>query len=49
MNDEEKQSGTHRVAFDARSSTAASLSSGVYFYRLTARKFSDTKKMILLP
>ncbi len=34
--------GEHAVAFDARA-----LSSGVYFYRLTAGNFSQTKKMIL--
>ena len=34
--------GEHAVAFDA-----GELSSGVYFYRLTAGNFSQTKKMIL--
>ena len=40
---EEKQSGTYEVKFDA-----ASLSSGIYFYTLTAELFSQTKKMILM-
>ena len=35
--------GTHSVRFDA-----SDLPSGVYFYRLTAGDFSDTKKMILI-
>ena len=40
----EKQSpGTYQVEFDA-----GSLTSGVYFYRLTAGDFSDTKRMMLV-
>jgi N-acetylneuraminic acid mutarotase len=38
-----KQPGTYAVMWDA-----SGLSSGVYFYRLTAGKYVDTKKMILL-
>ncbi len=44
----EKQSpGTYTVTFDAKS-TAGGLPSGIYFYRLKAGNFSETKKMILL-
>ncbi len=40
----EKQSaGSYEVKWDA-----SNLTSGVYFYRLTAGTFSDTKKMVLL-
>ncbi len=40
----EKQSpGTYQVEFDA-----GSLTSGVYFYRLTSEDFSDTKRMLLV-
>ncbi|MBM4175633.1 MAG: T9SS type A sorting domain-containing protein [Ignavibacteria bacterium] len=39
-----KQAGKHLVKFSA----ANNLSSGVYFYKLTAGKFSELKKMILL-
>ncbi|MHB1686076.1 MAG: T9SS type A sorting domain-containing protein [Ignavibacteriaceae bacterium] len=38
-----QESGSHQVALNE-----AGLASGVYFYRITAGKFSDTKKMILL-
>jgi hypothetical protein len=40
---EEKEAGYHQVEFNA-----VNLSSGVYFYRIQAGSFTDTKKMILL-
>jgi len=40
---EEKPAGNYEVRFDA-----SSLSSGVYFYRLQAGEFINTKKMILM-
>jgi hypothetical protein len=44
---EEKPAGNYEVDFNA-SSASGGLSSGVYFYKLTAGSFTDTKKMILL-
>jgi hypothetical protein len=44
---EEKPAGSYEVEFSATGG-ATRLPSGVYFYRLTAGKFADTKKLILL-
>ena len=41
--DEEKQAGKYQIEFSANN-----LSSGIYFYTLTSRAYSKTKKMILL-
>ena len=41
--DELKSAGNYQITFDA-----AQLASGMYFYKLEASNFSQTKKMILL-
>lgn len=43
LSDEYRKAGTYEVQFDA-----SQLSSGIYFYKLQAGKFIETKKMILM-
>ena len=46
--DEYKQAGNYRVTFNVKTPYMASLPSGVYFYRLRADSYSETKKIILM-
>lgn len=43
-----KVAGDFRVSWDGRNDSGEVVSSGVYFYRLVAGRFSATKKMVLL-
>jgi len=38
----------HTVSWDGRDNAGNTVASGVYFYRLTAGAFADTKKMVLI-
>ncbi|MEW6685222.1 MAG: clostripain-related cysteine peptidase [Candidatus Edwardsbacteria bacterium] len=40
--------GVHRVRWDGRDESGKQVADGVYFYRLQAGNFTDTKKMILV-
>jgi myo-inositol-hexaphosphate 3-phosphohydrolase len=44
---EKQKPGNHEVKFDS-STNGLSLSSGIYFYRLTAGSFIESRKMVLL-
>jgi hypothetical protein len=46
--DEERYAGVHQVSWDGTNDRGDAVSSGVYFYRMQAGKFTDTKKMTLL-
>ncbi|MCW8813436.1 MAG: T9SS type A sorting domain-containing protein [Ignavibacteriaceae bacterium] len=45
---EEKPAGTYEVEFNSHSGEVRNLPSGVYFYRLKAGAYIETKKMVLL-
>ena len=40
--------GTHAVTWDGRDSDSHLLPSGIYFTRMTAGNFTDTRKLVLL-
>lgn len=40
--------GFHQVVWDGKDRSGDQVASGVYFYKITANQFSDTKKMVLL-
>ncbi|MDP3581044.1 MAG: CHRD domain-containing protein [Ignavibacteria bacterium] len=45
---EYKQAGNYKVKFNVETRHGASLQSGIYFYRIHANGYSETKKMILI-
>jgi hypothetical protein len=45
---ETKSIGNHSVTFDASGVAGAGITSGIYYYRLIAGDFSETKKMVLM-
>jgi flagellar hook assembly protein FlgD len=45
---EERSSGTQEVTWQGRDSNGEQVATGVYFYRLDAGEFSETKRMALV-
>ncbi len=45
---EQRNRGTYRVVWDGKNDHGTAVSSGVYFYKMKAGSFSDTKKMTFL-
>jgi hypothetical protein len=46
--DEFRAAGNHTVTWDSKDDNGNNVSSGVYFYRLRAGDYADTKKMVLM-
>ncbi|NIR50679.1 choice-of-anchor B family protein [candidate division KSB1 bacterium] len=40
--------GLHRIKWDGKDDAGRAMSSGIYFYQVTAGEFKDTKRMLLL-
>ena len=40
--------GTHTVSWNGRTSSGEPAASGVYFYRITAGDFTESRKMLLM-
>jgi hypothetical protein len=45
---EAKEAGNHSVVWNGKDNSGRSVSSGVYFYKMNAGKYSSTKKMIMM-
>jgi flagellar hook assembly protein FlgD len=46
--DDERLPGYYQVFWDGKDNSGKEVSSGIYFYQLKTRDYSDTRKMILL-
>lgn len=46
--DETRGAGSHDVQWDGRDNAGVTVGSGVYFYRITAGKYSESRKMVML-
>lgn len=46
--DEFRAAGTHQVSWDGRSEGGVQVSTGVYFYRITAGSYVTTRKMVMI-
>ncbi len=45
---ETRSAGTHSVTWDGRDESGLSVSNGIYYYKMTAGRYSSTRKMLLM-
>ena len=45
---EQMSAGTHAIDWDGTDQNGADIASGVYLYRLSAGKFAESKRMVLM-
>jgi flagellar hook assembly protein FlgD len=45
---EQRERGAYKVVWDGQNDSGQTVASGVYFYKLVAGSFTDTKKMTIL-
>jgi flagellar hook assembly protein FlgD len=43
-----KNAGSYTVAWDGKNDRGGSVASGIYFYKMETKDFSQTKKMVML-
>jgi flagellar hook assembly protein FlgD len=43
-----KDAGAYSLAWDGRNDSGSNVASGIYFYQMETKGFSETKKMVLL-
>jgi len=48
LGDEEQKAGYRKTFWEGRDSNGQDVSTGIYFYRIQTRGFSDTKKLLLI-
>ncbi len=46
--DEFQTAGNHKTIWDGRDNCHQEVSSGVYFYRIAAGEYAETRKMVLM-
>jgi flagellar hook assembly protein FlgD len=44
----EFEAGIHSVVWDGRDDNGNQMSSGIYFYRMATRDFTETRRMVLV-